>query len=343
MPPRLSRYRCLGRPGYSLIEMLVTVSLIVLLIALLLPAIAKARTVAFTTVCLSNQRSIFLASRLFAADHRNYYPITTSGYSGFYGGSDPVSNPMGYYHSGRHLDKGGYFQMDDGVRAGLVNPVARCPERRANYATTFGVPEYRSTGSPGTMDFITSNLTGTPRFQTTMQAWDPWSSPFDNTFWFSPRNPYPASTTELGRYGPYLADDIPPRKILLADAPLNLRISTTSYYPITTSLSGVWFDVPGGMTMLTTGGAGPTVIEDNMSFPLHSGGFNGVFFDGSGKTISGLVAMPTTLVLGSAAPAPNYALWNLFRWTPKGPTSLGNAGYAPPEAYPDGFPADSGF
>jgi prepilin-type N-terminal cleavage/methylation domain-containing protein len=336
--------RCHSDKGFTLIELLVTISIIALLIALLLPVMAKARTVASTAVCLTNQRSIFLSARLHAADRRNYYPITLNSYSAYYAGSD-ASNPVGYYGFAAHLNKGGYFVADNGAQPGLRNPAARCPERRGNFSTMLGAVEYAPnlTGSTW-MDFITSNLTGTPRAQLTMQAWDPWSSPVNNTFWFHPRNPYPANQSDLGRYGPYMADDIPPRKMLLADAPMYNRTSPyTTLYPPTQSVSGGWFDIPGGMTMLNTGGTGPTVIEDNLIFPLHNGGFNGMFFDGSGKYISGSIATPTTTVLTIGSSTPSYQLWNLFRWTPRTPPTSGQAGYVPAAAFPAGFPANNGF
>lgn len=55
--------------GFTLVELLVVVSLVALLIALLLPALGKARDMARATVCLSNQRSAGLALQLYADEH----------------------------------------------------------------------------------------------------------------------------------------------------------------------------------------------------------------------------------------------------------------------------------
>lgn len=339
-----SRQNCKAK-GFTLIELLVVISIIALLVALLLPVLAKARMSGTTTQCLTNQRSLAIASRMFANDHRNFYPVTLLSYSQYYGGS--TGNPVGYYHYNTHLGRGGYFDRDDGTLPGQKNAAARCPERRA-IIQTWGVAEYGNnlTGNPQ-LDFITSALTGTPRAQTTMLAWNPWASPINNTFWYLPRNPYPASNSDLGRYGPYMADELPPRKIMTADMPLNNRTSPyTTIYPQTQTLTGAWLEIPGGMTLLQTGPSptGSTPIETNLTFPLHFGGFNAMFFDGSGKTISGSIATPSQNQLTQTTVyGPNYRLYNLFRWTPRPPATSGAAGYVPAQAFPAGFPANSGL
>jgi len=62
------------RTGFTLIELLVVVAIIAVLIALLLPALAKARDSAKAAQCLSNQRQIGLAILQYAHDWNNYIP-----------------------------------------------------------------------------------------------------------------------------------------------------------------------------------------------------------------------------------------------------------------------------
>ena len=66
------------RGGFTLVELLVVVAIIALLLGILLPALGKARDVARSTLCLSNQRQMGAASMVFANEHDNYVQISTS-------------------------------------------------------------------------------------------------------------------------------------------------------------------------------------------------------------------------------------------------------------------------
>src|SRR5262245_48006369 len=65
--------------GFTLLELLVSVSLIALLAAILLPAIMQARAATRRTVCVSNLRQWALAARMYTDAHHGRLPYRGEG------------------------------------------------------------------------------------------------------------------------------------------------------------------------------------------------------------------------------------------------------------------------
>lgn len=126
--------------GFSLIELLVVVSIIALLIALLLPALGSARAAARAMVCQSNLKQIGILQQAYAQEHRGYFtPAAAIGAQwgkGFYG--DNIKSPW----AGRlkdlislakvGADSWGWPEFTDGTHPLRVESSARllnCPDR----------------------------------------------------------------------------------------------------------------------------------------------------------------------------------------------------------------------
>ena len=64
-----------GKMAFTLVELLVVVAIIAILAALLLPALAQAKTKAKNIQCLSNLRQMEIAAHVYVEDNAGYYPI----------------------------------------------------------------------------------------------------------------------------------------------------------------------------------------------------------------------------------------------------------------------------
>ena len=123
--------------GFTLIELLVVISIIALLIAILLPALQKARESAEAIKCTSNIKEIGLGVLLYTEDFSKYFPVVDVGWAGLSVNSlsgqfrsalfgDP--NAAGYGPEGRFVNA--YVNLPTDVTSGEGSEVFelfRCP------------------------------------------------------------------------------------------------------------------------------------------------------------------------------------------------------------------------
>ncbi len=88
------RKRQHNRIGFTLIELLVVVAIIALLMAVVLPSLAAARQQARNTVCLSNLKSIGLATQIYLNNSKEVFPIraatSSTGGGSVFGAFEPT-------------------------------------------------------------------------------------------------------------------------------------------------------------------------------------------------------------------------------------------------------------
>ena len=107
---RISKHVLSRRPlrGFTLVELLVVISIIALLVSILLPALNQAREMAKLTVCKTNERQTGLGLYCYADDNDNRI-VAGTGWNGTgiwvgrrFGFTGPMS--LGYLISGNYID-----------------------------------------------------------------------------------------------------------------------------------------------------------------------------------------------------------------------------------------------
>lgn len=186
--------------AFTLIELLVVVSIIAFLIALLLPALRKAREAAYLATCLSHQHQLGIGVAAFSGDHdgqitrfKNPSDIGTFNQPDFgwtkWANTPKVLNWMGWYNLDNSFVSGyGHLYQNDYVK----DPLAfYCPADDLRYKPSKGGANYADPGFFILQNIIRSSYNFNPMhvFSTDVMNTYRWDGP-----WPNPVNPQPFDT-----------------------------------------------------------------------------------------------------------------------------------------------------
>jgi len=120
-----------GRPGFTLVELMVVIAIIAVLAALLLPALARAKERAQAIICLNNTKQLGLGAHLYAEDHEDRLPYNLGMSGSFRTNINWVNNVMTWDLSPDNTNTATLTGASLGSYVSGATAICRCPSDQA--------------------------------------------------------------------------------------------------------------------------------------------------------------------------------------------------------------------
>ena len=274
LPQTGSPSRRISRGAFTLIEILVVVSIIAILIAILIPALAAAKAESETVACLANQRTIAQSLLMFAHQHNGYM---VKGQNNGYGVGGHTTVSDGAYYGAPQV-----WGYSTDLTLGAAAPLNWDQVLVVDKYVTFSVlqdpadtqDDYGRTGN-GQLRYSSlplaaaqpyQNLPGSYRLNASNQPED--------------YQPGGANTYESPAYNAYAISSVnaPSQSIVLCDGGYSAGWQTT---PDVATWSSTAPEALGYTNNPNKG----TNDTSNINTTIHSGEFNVAFLDGHCQTV----------------------------------------------------------
>jgi prepilin-type N-terminal cleavage/methylation domain-containing protein len=117
-----------SKSGFTIVEILVVIAIILFLVALLMPALQRVKETAKLTKCISNLRQISMATFMYAADNEGLAPYDDATVAGNDEYFTPRSHDVSHSSYSKTYPKNKWFaEYLSGGELGKMNRIAYCP------------------------------------------------------------------------------------------------------------------------------------------------------------------------------------------------------------------------